>query len=78
MKKVVIYTTPVCAYCKMAEKFFKENNIPYEERDISSDPVALQEILAKSKQLIPPVFDIEGVVVTGFDKKKLKEVLGII
>jgi arsenate reductase-like glutaredoxin family protein len=61
----------------MAKEFFNENNIQFEEKDIGSDPQALQEMLTKTKILMPPIFDIDGTIVVGYDKNKLKNLLGI-
>ena len=77
MKKVTIYTTLSCGYCKMAKEFFKENNVNYSEKDVGSDPTALQEMIAKSKQMGVPVIVVEEEIVIGFDKSKLKELLEI-
>ncbi len=73
--KVVIYTTPECAYCKMTKEFFRENNISYEEKDISVDDKAREEMVAKSGQLGVPVVDIDGRIIVGFDEAAIKELL---
>ncbi len=73
--KVVIYTTPECVYCKMTKGFFKENNVIYEERDVSTDEKARDEMVEKSGQLGVPVIDVDGKIVVGFDKGKLSEIL---
>ena len=75
--KVVIYTTPECVYCKMTKEFFKENNVVYEEKDVSVDDKARNEMVDKSGQLGVPVIDIDGKIIVGFDKEKLSEILGI-
>lgn len=73
--KVVIYTTPECAYCKMAKEFFKQNNISYEEKDVSADDKAREEMVAKSGQLGVPVIDIDGKIIVGFDEAAIKKLL---
>ncbi len=73
--KVVIYTTPECAYCKMTKEFFRENNISYEEKDISVDDKAREEMVEKSGQLGVPVVDIDGRIIVGFDEAAIKELL---
>jgi len=75
--KVVIYTTPECAYCKMAKEFFRQNNISYEEKDVSVDDKAREEMVEKSGQLGAPVVDIDGRIIVGFDKEALSELLGV-
>ena len=76
MKKVSIYTTPSCAYCKMAKEFFKENDIEYSEHDVTEDDKAREEMVQKSGQMGVPVIMVDDEVLVGFDKDKLSEVLG--
>lgn len=77
MKQITIYTTPTCIYCKMTKGFLKENNIEYTEKDVSTDDAAREEMLTKSNQMAVPVIDVEGEIMVGFDKEKLKELVGI-
>lgn len=77
MKKVIIYTTPTCPYCKMAKEFFKSNAIDYEEKSVMTDLAAREEMVKKSGQLGVPVIDIEGDIVIGFDKPELSRLLDI-
>jgi glutaredoxin-like YruB-family protein len=77
MQKVIIYTTPSCPYCQMAKAFFKEHNVSYEEKDVSVDEKAVEEMIHKSGQLGVPVIDIDGQIVIGFDKEALSELLNI-
>lgn len=76
-KKVTIYTTPTCGYCKMAKSFFKENNVEYEEKDVTQDASARDEMIKKSGQMGVPVIDIDGEIIVGFDKAKLSQLMGI-
>lgn len=75
--KITIYTTPTCMYCKMTKAFFKEHNVQYEERDVSTDAKARDEMIAKSNQMGVPVVDIDGKIIVGFDKEQLSQLLGI-
>ena len=77
MAKVTIYTTPTCVYCKMAKAFFKEHNVAYEEKDVSQDAVAREEMVSKSQQMGVPVIDIDGQIIIGFDKEGLSQLLHI-
>ncbi|MDO8676737.1 MAG: glutaredoxin family protein [Candidatus Azambacteria bacterium] len=77
MSKISIYTTPSCVYCKMTKEFFKEHDIAYEEKDVSSDDKAREEMIAKSDQMGVPVIDIDGQITIGFDKERLLELLKI-
>jgi len=77
MPKATIYTTPSCVYCKKTKAFFKENNVQYDEKDISADAVARDEMIAKSNQMSVPVVDIDGQLTVGFDKERLSQLLNI-
>ncbi|MDP3697399.1 MAG: glutaredoxin family protein [Candidatus Taylorbacteria bacterium] len=77
MPKVTIYTTPTCVYCKMTKAFFKEHNVEYEEKDVSTDTKAQEEMVAKSNQMGVPVIDIDGELIVGFDEEKISKLLNI-
>jgi glutaredoxin-like YruB-family protein len=75
--KVVIYTTPECAYCKITKEFFRKNNISYEEKDVSVNDKAREEMVEKSGQLGVPVVDIDDKIIVGFDKEMLSKLLNV-
>ncbi|MFT5179596.1 MAG: glutaredoxin 3 [Candidatus Paceibacteria bacterium] len=76
-KKVVIYSTPTCTYCKMAKEFFGANNVEYTEHDVSADDAMRTEMIDKSGQMGVPVIDVSGDIIVGFDEPKLRELLGL-
>ena len=76
-KKVKVYSTPTCPYCIRAKQFLKDNNITFEDVDVSSNPKAGEEMVTKSGQMGVPVLDIEGQIIVGFDREKIKEALGV-
>lgn len=41
---VTLYTSPSCTSCRKARAWLEENNIPYTERNIFSEPLSLIEI----------------------------------
>ncbi len=75
MAQVKIYTTPTCAYCKMAKEYFKENNIAYEEHNVAEDADKRQEMFEKTGQMGVPVIEVDNQVIIGFDKSKVEELL---
>ena len=77
MHNVSIYTTPTCFYCKKTKEFFGANNVSYTERDVTTDEVARNDMIARTGQLAVPVIDIDGKIVIGFDQAALKEALEI-
>ena len=41
---VTLYTSPSCTSCRKARAWLEENNIPYTERNIFSEPLSRIEI----------------------------------
>ena len=41
---VTLYTSPSCTSCRKARAWLQEHNIPFEERNIFSDPLSIDEI----------------------------------
>lgn len=76
-KKVTIYSTPWCVYCKMAKKYFADNKIEFTEHDVAEDAKARDEMVKKTGQLGVPVIDIDGELTVGFDQMRLKQLLGL-
>lgn len=78
---VTIYSTPTCSYCKLAKDYFAENNVEYNEIDVSADNEAAQKMVEKTGQMGVPVIIVEKdgneEVVVGFDKEKLAGLLGL-
>ena len=58
MKKVVIYTGPMCSYCSAAKHLLNKKKISYEEVDIGFDDKKREEMLEKSNgaKTIPQIF----------------------
>jgi len=77
MKKVRIYTTTWCHFCKQAKAFFEENNVKFEEINVEENEKAAEEIIKKSGQTGVPVIDIGGKIIVGFDKGAIKKELGL-
>ena len=58
MKKVVIYTGPMCNYCSAAKHLLNKKKINYEEIDIGYDDKKREEMLKKTNgaKTIPQIF----------------------
>lgn len=76
-KTVKIYSSPTCPWCIRTKQFLKDNNIIFEDIDVSNNQAAAEEMVRKSGQMAVPVLDIEGEIIVGFDKEKIKAALGI-
>ena len=76
-KKVTVYSTPTCPFCIKVKQFLKDNNIEFEDIDLTTNQSAIEEMVQKSGQMGVPVLDIEGDIIVGFDQEKIKQSLGI-
>jgi len=76
-KKVKVYSTPTCPWCIRTKQFLKENNIVFEDVDVSLDQAASEEMIQKSGQMSVPVLDIDGEIIVGFDKERIKQAVGL-
>lgn len=74
---VKVYSTPTCVYCKTLKGYLTKNNIVFEDIDVSKDEKQLQEMIKSSGQMGVPVMDIDGEIITGFDKVKIDQLLKI-
>ena len=85
MKKVEIYTGPLCAFCDFAKALLDRKGISYKEIFIGDDPNKMEEMIKKSNGMrtVPQIF-IDGKHIGGNDSLhalekdgKLNSILGI-
>ena len=76
-KSVKVYSTSTCPWCIRAKQFLKDNNIEFENFDVSQDRAAADEMMNKTGQMGVPVLDIEGEIIVGFDQERIKAALGL-
>jgi len=74
---VKVYTTETCPYCTQVKQFLDENDVEYEEVDVSESEEGREEMVEKSYQMGVPVVDIDGDVIYRFDKEKIKKALDL-
>ena len=74
---IKMYTTPLCKYCKVAKDFFISKGIAFIEIDITKDQQAMKEMIKKSRQMMVPVFDINGQILVGFNQVKIQRALKV-
>lgn len=76
-QNVVVYTTPTCGYCMAVKDYLSDHNIDYTEYDVSQNRQKAQEMMDKTGQMGVPVVEINGDVIVGFDKQKIREKLNL-
>ena len=58
MKKILMYSGPMCNFCEAAKRLLDRNNLEYEVVDISNGDGIRDEMIKKSngKRTIPQIF----------------------
>jgi glutaredoxin 3 len=74
-KKVVVYSTPTCPYCKMAKDYLTKKGISFTEYDVIKDEEAAREMIEKLRQMSVPVIIIDGDIVAGFNQELIDKLL---
>jgi glutaredoxin 3 len=68
--QIVLYSTSWCPHCRQVKEYFKEQQIPYLNRDVEADQQALKDLFAiAAKQGTPPEKVGVPVIVIGNDEK---------
>lgn len=68
MKRVEIYTTPICGYCTAAKRLLSQKGVSFTEIDVMRDPSRRAEMTKRSQggRTVPQIF-IDGASVGGCD-----------
>ena len=76
-KKVIVYSTPWCAFCKTEKQYLDHLGVEFESKDIEEDVAAFEELAKKTDGRTSgvPVTDIGGELIFGFDRKKIDDTL---
>ncbi len=76
-KRVTVYSTPTCTWCKTLKTHLKKNGIHFTDIDVSKDQKAAEAMVSRSGQQGVPQTNIAGEIVIGFDKQRINTLLGI-
>ncbi len=79
---VKLFALSTCPYCRMTRAYLDENDVEYELTEVDHlEGEERQAAVAEVKELSGgtsfPVIVVDGEVVVGFNKKLLKERLGL-
>lgn len=77
---VKVWALSTCPYCKMTKAYLDENGVAYEHTDVDllegeERQRAIDEVKRLSGGTSFPVVQVDGEVVVGFNKVRLKELL---
>jgi glutaredoxin-like YruB-family protein len=74
-KKVTVYSTPTCPYCKRAKDYLTQKGIPFTDYNVGEDKEKAKEMIQKSKQMGVPVIAVDDEIIVGFNQTKLDNLL---
>ena len=82
VKTIEIYSTPTCGFCQMIKAYLQSKGVKYIEYDLSEDSGKAREMMELSGQGGVPVTIInrgqeDQVIVVGFNKPRIDELLGL-
>jgi glutaredoxin 3 len=75
MKKILVYSTDYCPYCRQAEALLTRKGFPFESIDVTNDPAMRDKLVKLTAGLmtVPQIF-IDGKSIGGFsDLAKLNQ-----
>jgi glutaredoxin 3 len=74
MKKITIYTGPLCNYCEAAKRLLARNKASYNEINIATVDGAMEEMIKRSngKRTIPQIF-FDNEHIGGYDEVRALE-----
>lgn len=64
---LIIYTKDGCPWCKEALNYLRINHIAFEEREVLSNKIFFDELVAKSGQTKTPTLDLHGDILADTD-----------
>jgi glutaredoxin-like protein NrdH len=81
--KVLLYAISTCAWCKLTKRYLNENKVEYEYIDVDlcadKDRETIRSDITKrgGELSYPTIIVDDKILITGFRKDKLSEVLGV-
>lgn len=61
----------------MAKEYFTQNNVPFENFNVSEDAARRQEMIDRTGQMGVPVIMIDDELIIGFNKPLIAQLLGL-
>lgn len=73
---IILYCTPWCHECKTVRKWLHDRSLEYTDVDITKTYGAAQQVMEWADgNRTTPTFDVDGVIVVGWDEGALKDAL---
>ncbi len=73
-ERVILYSKPGCPYCEAAREYLGQRRLPFEERDVTRDAAALEDVRRIRAPGVPVIL-IDHDAIVGFDKPRVDDLL---
>lgn len=68
MRKITVYTTAWCGYCRAAKHLLEREELSYEEISVDDDPNFRQRMFELAGQMTVPQIVVDGEPIGGFQE----------
>lgn len=72
-ESIKLYIKPYCGWCHEAIDWLNERQIAFDTLDVTSDIVAMNDMVRKTGQTLTPVIDVDGEILADFDVQQLDQ-----
>lgn len=74
--EVIVFYGNGCSACHDEMELLKTKNVTFTARNVSTDSAARKELIAMGSKTVPTTL-VDGEMVVGFDRDRLRALLGI-
>jgi monothiol glutaredoxin len=71
--KIIAYLKPICGWSNGVRAVLNKYNLPFEDRDILSDPSQREEMIRKSGQELSPCVEVNGKMLADISGEELEQ-----
>ncbi|PLR83689.1 glutaredoxin family protein [Bacillus sp. V33-4] len=71
MNSITVYTTTRCPYCVMLKNFLSDQNVPFKEVNVETNPKIMLQLVKTTGQMGVPQTEVNGKWIVGFDPNNI-------
>jgi glutaredoxin-like YruB-family protein len=75
MAKIMVYSQPTCPACNELKEYLKKKGVDFEDRDVTTDRQALDEMIKVHKVRVTPLLITGDKRIIGFDPVEIDKLL---
>lgn len=74
---VKVFSTPTCPWCQKVKQYLNDQNVDFEDIDVSKDQAMAKKMVQKSGQMGVPQVWIDDQVIVGYNKSVIDDLLNL-